>query len=141
MYLTAQKVVSQDGQIGINAFYHLHRAGKQPKLSNLSEIVSVAENDTGKLIADKCDIKPGGNRVKSFLDIVASDKIDEKSINTALEKFRDKIAEENIGPIVQIIGGVGLRFSAEIKLFKSFENEYVALKERAMSLFRHARSR
>jgi hypothetical protein len=135
MYLTAQCVLSQDGQTGINAFFHLHRPGKQPKPSSNSEVVFVAESNTGKLIKDHCDIKPGGNRVKSYLDIVATDTIDEKAINAALDKFQLEIVQDKMGPIISIVDGIGFRFNAETGLFKSLDDEFSALRKRAVFLF------
>jgi hypothetical protein len=140
MYLTAQKVVSQDEKEGINAFFHLHRTVKLPKPLSKLDVISVAESNTGELVEDKCDINPGGNRVKSYLDIVASDTIDEKSINEALDAFRKKISQDKMGPIVDIVGVIGLRFGAEIKLYQTLTREYLALRKKAMSLFRTVRS-
>jgi hypothetical protein len=139
MYLTAQRVVSKSGLKGINAFFHLHRNAKQPAPANHLDVVSVAERDTGKLIEDKCDVKPGGNRVKSYLDIVTSNEVDEKSLNAALDKFEKKIVPEKMGPIIDVFHGIGLRFNVELELYRTLSNEYAALRERAMTLLAHAR--
>ncbi|MFH0919011.1 MAG: hypothetical protein V1913_01500 [Fibrobacterota bacterium] len=138
MYLTAQRVVSSDGQQGINAFFHLHRPHKQPKPTTPSEVVAVAENNTGKLIKDTLEVNPGGNRVKSYLDIVAPDTTDAKAIITALDKFRGEIDPARMGPIFSFNGGIGLRFNTEIEMHKVLNDEYDTLKDRVVVLFRYA---
>lgn len=135
MYLTAQRVVSRDGRTGINVFFHLHKYSNPPKLINDSDVISVAESNTGELVKERCNITPGGNRVKSYLDIVASDEIDEQELITALNSFRSDIVEEKMGPILRIIGKVGLRFNAEFGLYDTIVDEYKELKEKALSLF------
>ncbi len=138
MYITAQRVISEEGQQGINSFFHLHRPNKQPKPATPSDVVSVAESNTGKLIKDQVEIKPGGNRVRSYLDIVAPDTMDAKSIIAALDKFREDINQSRMGPIISIANRIGLRFSAEIEMYKILGDEYDALKNRVVALFRQA---
>ena len=136
MYLTAQKVESPNGIIGINSFYHSHKGIPLPKKLSTHEIISVAENNTGTLVKDRCDVKPGGNRVKCYLDIIASDSIDEKSLLSALTKFQHNLKAEELGPFIEIIEGIGLRFTAELKLYDKLGDEFTLLKKRALSLFR-----
>ena len=138
MYITAQRVISEEGQQGINTFYYLHRPNKQPKPATFSDVLSVDEGNTGKLIKDQVEVKPGGNRVKSYLDIVAPDTMDAKSIIAALEKFKKEINQSRMGPIISLANRIGLRFSAEIEMYKILGDEYDTLKDRAVALFRSA---
>lgn len=139
MYITAQKVESQNGIIGINSFYHSHKGIPLPKTLSTRDVISVAESNTGTLIKDKCDVKPGGNKVKSYLDIVALDSIDEKKLIHVLNQFQDKIKSEDLGPIIDIIEGIGMRFTAELELHDNLIDEFTLLKKRALSLFRMAK--
>ena len=118
----------------------MHRPHKQPKPTTPADVVSVAENNTGKLIDDISppEVKPGGNRVKSYLDIVAHDNVDEKVLRVALDKFGDEIEETKMGPIFFFHGGIGFRFNAEIGMNKILDDEYTTLKNRALTLFRRA---
>lgn len=134
MYLTAQKVVSDKEQAGINVFYHLHRLEKQPIVSSKLDVISVAESNAGELIKERCDINPGGNRVKSYLDIVAPNEIEVKQLGTALDEFRNDIISDNIGPIISIVRGIGFRFNADFGLYDTVIDEYDELKTRALSL-------
>lgn len=135
MYLTSQRVVSNDGRhAGINTFYHSHSSQKQPLLSNITDIVSVAEINTGRLVRSKCDVSPGGNRVRSYLDIVAADNINENSIKNALDSFRSEITHKQLPPIIEIINHIGIRFSAEFGLYEGIVNEYDQLVKRAIGL-------
>jgi hypothetical protein len=136
MYLTAQKVESPNGIIGINSFYHSHKGIPLPKTLSTREIISVAESNTGTLIKDKCDVKPGGNKVKSYLDVVALDSIDEKSLVSALTKFQNELKGKEIGPIIEIIDKIGFCFTAELPLYDNLDDEFTLLKKRALSLFR-----
>jgi hypothetical protein len=138
MYLTAQRVFSKDGQEGINSFYYLHRPHKQPKPTTPADLVSVAENNTGKLLVNVSlpEVKPGGNRVKSYLDIVAHDDVDEKALHIALNKFKTEIEETKMGPIFFFYGSIGFRFNTETSMYKILKDEYVTLENKALLLFR-----
>lgn len=70
MYLAAQRVRSPAGQEGINAFFYVHGphawSGDPPP-----EVLP--ENNPGELVAQRLQVPPPGNRVRSYLDIVAPD--------------------------------------------------------------------
>ncbi|OGJ92074.1 MAG: hypothetical protein A2268_05955 [Candidatus Raymondbacteria bacterium RifOxyA12_full_50_37] len=139
MYLTSQRVVSKDGQEGINSFFHLHRPHKQPKLKGPADITAVAEDNTGKLIKDNCEVEPGGNRVKSYLDIVAPDDAGEKQITAALDNLQGEIDQSKMWPITYLADGIGIRFNTDMELYKALEEEFSTLKASALALLRSAR--
>jgi hypothetical protein len=69
MYLTAQRVRSPTGVEGINAFRYVHGAvvwqGLPPS--------GLPDEDPGTLVAQSIAVPPPGNRVRSYLDVVAPD--------------------------------------------------------------------
>lgn len=67
MYVTAHRVRNSSGMEGVNAFYYVHG----PSLP--SDLGSIPDGDPGTLCTQSLAISPPGNRVRSFLDIVAPD--------------------------------------------------------------------
>ena len=85
MYLTAHHVVSSrpDGRQGINAFLYLHG----PVEWNQSELARVPVTNPGRLIDQSISVPPGGNSVRSYLDIAAPDGIRWEDIRVDLMDF------------------------------------------------------
>ena len=134
MYLTAQRVVSHKNQSGINIFLHMHKDGKQPIMENISTITYVAEINTGDIVDENCELPPGGNRVKSYIDIVSSNDITQDIIENTIKMAKSKISSAEL-PFQQIIGSVGIRFGAEIGLYEIVSQEYDDLTNAAVILF------
>jgi hypothetical protein len=67
MYLTAHRVVSPSGAQGFNAFYHVHNTAwtDTPPGS--------PEDNPGELVSEHVEVALGGNRVRSYLDVLAPD--------------------------------------------------------------------
>jgi hypothetical protein len=135
MYLTAQRVVASDTKVGINVFLHIHADGKQPDMKNIAMITRVAEIDTGTLVIKNCELPPGGNRVKSYLDIVSDDNITQDIFRAAIASSRTKISSEAL-PFQDIVGSLGIRFGAEIGLYDIVGQEYDELANAALLLLR-----
>jgi hypothetical protein len=133
MYLTAHRVVANNKN-GINIFLHLHTNGEQPVMNSISTIALVAEKNTGTIVDDNCDLLPGGNRVKSYVDIVANDNISQDDIKNAINAVKTKISSVEL-PFQEIISSVGIRFGAEIGLYDMIVQEYDDLTNAAMMLF------
>ena len=72
LYLTAQKVLSPTGQTGVNAFRYAQAAVRS------FELVEV--DDPGVLEAQRIEVSPGGNEVLCFLDVLAPDATEPRSI-------------------------------------------------------------
>jgi hypothetical protein len=69
MYLTAHRLVSPLGDEGVNAFLHLHGADfPWPE-----DPGALAKREPGELEERRTELPPGGNRVVSFLDVLAPD--------------------------------------------------------------------
>lgn len=81
MYLTAQRVTSGTGDAdGINAFYHMHRdawAGRDVK----------PEDAPGYLVTRRLAVDPGGNRIRSYLDVLAPDTTSPSLIIADFQRF------------------------------------------------------
>jgi hypothetical protein len=70
MRLTAQRVASPEGKEGINAFCYLH--GPQ---TWLDEPPADVINNPGHLAHSHVEVLPPGNRVRSYLDVLAPDHV------------------------------------------------------------------
>jgi hypothetical protein len=73
MYLTAQHVVAPaTRREGVNAFFYRHMGQAWELLSP----PDVPQGNPGILQASAISVAPAGNRVRSYLDIVAPDEAD-----------------------------------------------------------------
>lgn len=84
MYLTAHHVTSPtDQRQGINAFLYRHETlswdGMPP--------VEIPSQNPGTLVAQSISVAPPGNRVRSYLDIVAPDDTPWNEIRIGLMDF------------------------------------------------------
>lgn len=134
MYLTAQRVVTLENKSGINIFLHMHKDGEQPVMKDISTITYVAEINTGAIVDENCELPPGGNRVKSYIDIVSGDDITQGIIENALNLAKQKISSAKL-PFQDISKSVGIRFGAEIGLYEFISQEYDELSNAAVNLF------
>ncbi len=83
MYLTAQRVFApQSKQTGINAFLYTH-AGRRWHVPP----GDIPDRDPGRLAQKRIAVKPPGNRVRSYLDIVAPDDLDLEELQRRLMTF------------------------------------------------------
>ncbi|WP_437718781.1 hypothetical protein WMF45_21635 [Sorangium sp. So ce448] len=119
---------------GINAFLSVHgeEAGVAIDWDN-PRVELVADEFPGVLFLRDCDLRPGGNRVRSFLDVVARDQVARAHVEGALDEFRRRLASAPL-PLVEVIDGVGIRFSAEPSLEPERLDEYRLLRDRVVRL-------
>jgi hypothetical protein len=83
MYLTAQRVFApKSKQTGINAFLYTH-AGRSWRVPP----GDIPDRDPGRLKQKTIAVKPPGNRVRSYLDIVAPDDLDPDELQRRLMTF------------------------------------------------------
>ena len=135
IYVTAHRVVTPDGhRSGINAFRHRHGGPSQPVPLTTESMLRIAENDPGELVADQCDLPPGGNHVRSYLDIVAADDIAPQAIDAALAAVRGRVVAGEVLPTLAVVERIGIRFGADFGLYDELATEYDALVERARAL-------
>lgn len=113
MYLTAHHVVNSYGEEGINVFRHLHgRDYDWPQ-----DASSLPERDPGKLDRDASiiSIKPGGNRVRTYIDVLTPDDTPREKITDNLNSV-DMDLDERRNPTVFENYNVTIRFGVEIGL-------------------------
>lgn len=136
MYATAHRVLSLSGQTGINTFVHFHGA----EYLWPAEPWRLPETEPGTLSREQVEVRVGGNRVRSYLDILAPDGTPRGELDIALtDLWLELIADESgaaapVGPmpnpVVYHRGAVVLRFGVEADLIPHRAQEMAELRER-----------
>jgi hypothetical protein len=121
MYSTAHRV-SRGGQSAINVFLHKH--GKD--FAWPEDATSLPEDNPGALREKWTPIKPGGNPVHSYLDVLAPDETPREAIHQALEELQRDLPER-LNPTTFKSGRVTIRFGVEIGLEARREAELGSL--------------
>ena len=128
MYLTAQRVVRPKTQeTGINAFCHEH--GRRSWV-----IPPSPDSDPGKLVGDRITIDPPvGNRVRSYVDLVAPDSTPSDLLRTAFARF---IVQAKLGPLPwsATSGPFLFRVGMDAALTKTWHAELMLLVDEAIQL-------
>jgi hypothetical protein len=87
MYLTAQRVLAPTSQkTGINAFLYAH-AGRKWHVPPSD----IPDRDPGRLERKDIAVPPPGNRVRSYLDIVAPDDLSADELRRRLLAFLKRV--------------------------------------------------
>ncbi|HRI68000.1 MAG TPA: hypothetical protein PK156_27375 [Polyangium sp.] len=135
MYITAQRVRSPFPiREGINAFLHEHRAKEYAKIEwEKPDLTRIADHEPGILTAQDVDLRPGGNSVLSFLDIVVKDDAPQKQIDEALAKFRKRLTS-SAPRRVAVYGGVGIRLNVDAGLESKLIEEFDVLRKKIVTL-------
>jgi len=125
VYATAHRVVRGERE-GFHAFLHKHGVHYVwPQ-----DPWNLPERDPGELLWDNTSLPRHGNRVRSYLDVIAPDTISAREIDTALTALWAQLAAEEFGPkgahatgndrlpnpVVYQHGSVVLRFGVELGL-------------------------
>jgi hypothetical protein len=134
MYLTAQRVRAPSGQKGINAFFYLHRRAwlDEPPPEVLPE------HNPGELLHKQIEIyPPSGNRVLSYLDIVAPDGTPSTQI---IRWSRDLLCrpEELALPWSVVVGDCLIRFDLGESMLPTWNIELGELLRAALRVHRSA---
>lgn len=128
MYLTAQRVLSPTGQEGINAFFYTHGpctwAGEPPP-----EVLP--ENDPGELVAQRLEVPPSGNRVRSYLDLVAPEDRTDAWLMSVLRSLVQEAARHPL-PWNIARDGCLCRFHLEQSLLPRWHEELAYLLQAAL---------
>lgn len=109
MYLTAQRVLSAEGAEAVNAYHYRHGAD----FAWPDDASALPDEAPGALVERREDVPPGGNRVRSWLDVLAPDGTVAVTLRFALDTFRRNL-EEFPNPAVFRQGPVTVRFGVEI---------------------------
>jgi hypothetical protein len=118
VYLTAHHVVSPTTlREGINAFLYLHGlpAWRVPP-------VGVPDQNPGQLVQQKIEVTPPGNRVKSYLDVVAPDDAARAEIRQSFITFVSQVQREPL-PWEGVVGRCLFRFGIERSLAPHWRQE------------------
>ena len=140
MYLTAHRVrriKGNEAEVGINAFLHRHSESDLPgniRFDKEEIVEQIANNNTGKLVAESTDLVPGGSSVLSFVDIVGGEDIDKERIQDFLDQMELDI-EGIHASIIKPAPDLAVRFGIAYGLKGHEAREYEDLTERAMRLF------
>jgi hypothetical protein len=122
MLLTAQHVHRSAEQDGINAFCSLHGPytwyGPPP--------AGIPEQNPGQRVHERVAIPAGGNRVRSYLDIVAPDETPTSEILSAIPTFVANMRSQAL-PWVDTVGRCTFRFEVEPALRDLWATELEAL--------------
>lgn len=113
MYVTAHAVVDRDGREGLNAFRHYHG----DEFVWPSDASTLPDVTPGKLdpSATRTEIRPGGNAVRAYLDVVAPDGTPNVRLFDALDALATDL-DERRNPTVFELGKVTIRFGVQISL-------------------------
>lgn len=141
MYLTAQRVYSlRARKTGVNAFLYRHGDSTVPGMSWEQPVVEqVADEHIGTRGPERVEIAPGGNRVLSFVDIVAADSVPISRIEEAVGEFRARFSPGRL-PVAIRLGKVAIRFGAQSGLTGDHaRKEFEEIAELALDLLRNPR--
>ena len=120
MYLTAQRVRDPAGHEGTNAFYYcsgfdvwddFHRPPRTP------------DQDPGVLQNRIIALAPGGNRVRSYLDVVADDSAHAATLRRAFARADGRVRPAQL-PFSHEEPGCWFRFGAEQALAPAWRQEF-----------------
>jgi hypothetical protein len=135
MYVTAHRVVSPStGAEGVNAFHYIHGGyvweGAPPPEFH-------PETNPGTLFNDAVEVPPPGNRVRSYLDVVAPDDTPAGEIERAVAEATAREVPSRF-PATWTTGRLWVRLGLEGALVPVWRQELRLLLERVVSLLGNA---
>lgn len=129
MYLTSHHVVSpSSGQEGINAFLYLH--GEHSWSVRPPEI---PDQNPGVLRAQSISVRPPGNEVRSYLDIVAPDETRWEEVRVGLMDFVGTCQRSQL-PWASQSGKCFFRLGMELGLASQWQKELAVLYRASQAL-------
>ena len=124
MLLTAQRVRRFSGEEGINAFCSLHGPydwfGPPPAGSGIPDV------NPGERVNERVEVQPGGNHVRSYLDIIAPDETPTSEILAAGPQLIGAFLGQEL-PWEGTIGRCTFRFNLELDLVDQWAEEFQEL--------------
>ncbi|OIP31709.1 MAG: hypothetical protein AUK47_21960 [Deltaproteobacteria bacterium CG2_30_63_29] len=103
LYLTAHYVRGPDDRLGINGASH-RSPGVAPPDTLAPDSLTI-DADIGPTVATHTTVTPGGNRVESFLDVVAPDGAVAADIESAAATFLRAVPERCEEPVWSHVSG------------------------------------
>ncbi len=136
MYLTSQRVSAPgDARTGINTYLYRHAEVVSSIDWNRPDLARIVDEFPGTLVANEAEVPPGGNSIRSYLDIVASDSTHQDEIDQALQQFDKEWSASRMGQVIHM-GGVALRLGLELWLEARAQEELRELSRHALALLR-----
>ena len=129
MILTAQHVRSRSGAEGDNAFCRLH--GPYEWTAPPEDLAS------GELVNREISVPPGGNSVRSYLDIITPDETSTHEIRNAVVQFLNQSQGQPF-PWIGSVGRCTFRFGLELGLYNKWSAEFHRLLLAALAVRRAA---
>lgn len=132
MYLTAQRVRARDGAEGVNVFLHRHGAEPIPDFDwSRPDLPRIADFHPGEPVAQSTGRPPGGNTVRSYLDVVCAEGTPRHELDRALSEFEAELTR--IDPLEpRQYGPVAVRLGLELGLAGQAGEELRRLREAAL---------
>lgn len=121
MRLSSQRVLASDGTHGINSFYYQHG----PTVWLDTPPIEVQQS-SGVLVNSHLRIRPGGNRVLSYLDVVAPDSTPNHRLSRAIVDSIDLFRNPDFPLRVQIMD-ILFTFDIDANIAPAWREEIVAL--------------
>ena len=134
MYLTVHRVVSRQAERGINGALYKHGTDRRDPAWNSPDLEDITSRNLGTQIMYRTDIKPGGNAVECFLDIVFPDDFSELELKTSLSKFRKSIHSART---TLTLGVVAIDFAVNLGESNHIHENFDQLYNAAIELFRN----
>lgn len=136
MYLTSQRVSAPgESRTGINTYLYRHEEAVPSIDWSRPDLARIVDEFPGTLVAHDMEVPPGGNLIRSYLDIVASDATHVDEIDLALQQFDKEWSASRVGQVIQV-RGVALRLGLELRLEARAREEFRALSQHALVLLR-----
>jgi hypothetical protein len=130
MYLTAHRVRSPSTlSEGINSFLYLHG----PYTWRGLPPAGIPEANPGALAAKRITVRPPGNRVRSFLDVIAPDETPWEEIQDSFNRFIAQAQCQSL-PWTGVDGRCLFRVGLELELAGQWSREVAALYQAAGAL-------
>lgn len=137
MYLTSQRVSAPgEERTGINTYLYRHEEAVPSIDWNRPALVRIVDEFPGTLVAHEAEVPPGGNSIRSYLDIVASDSTPMDEVDQALQQFDKEWSASRIGQVIHV-GRVALRLGLELRLEARAREELRELSQHALALLRN----
>jgi hypothetical protein len=129
VYLTSQHVVSPSSRHdGVNTFLYLHGAYTWTELPP-----GIPDQNPGTLKAQSISIRPPGNRIRSYLDIIAPDDTRWEEVRVGLMEFVG-VCQRSPLPWVGQSGKCSFRLGIELGLASQWQKELAVLYRASQAL-------
>ncbi len=129
MYLTSHHVLAPSSQHeGINSFLYLHGSytWQEPP-------PGIPDQNLGTLAAQSISLRPPGNRIRSYLDIVAPDEARWDEVRIEMMDFVGK-SQRNPLPWAGQSGRCYFRLGMELRLAQQWQKELAILYRASQAL-------